>query len=260
VGETRVPELFRLDGRAAVVTGASSGMGVAFAEALAAAGARVLLAARRGDRLEALAARLRAGGAEARALVCDVSRPEEVERLRDAALGAFGAVDVLVNNAGYTSVVPAEAQSLEDWRGQLDVNLTGAFLCAQRLGAAMLEAGRGNLVNVASVLGLVGSGQVAQAAYAASKGGLVNLTRELAAQWARRGVRVNALAPGWFPTEMTADMFGDEASLRWMRSRTPMGRAGELPELWGPLLFLASDASSFVTGHVLVVDGGWTAV
>ena len=260
MGETRVPELFRLDGRAAVVTGASSGMGVAFAEALAAAGARVLLAARRGDRLEALAARLRAGGAEARAVVCDVSRPEEVERLRDAALGAFGAVDVLVNNAGYTSVVPAEAQSLEDWRGQLDVNLTGAFLCAQRLGAAMLEAGRGNLVNVASVLGLVGSGQVAQAAYAASKGGLVNLTRELAAQWARRGVRVNALAPGWFPTEMTADMFGDEASLRWMRSRTPMGRAGELPELWGPLLFLASDASSFVTGHVLVVDGGWTAV
>jgi hypothetical protein len=110
------------------------------------------------------------------------------------------------------------------------------------------------------VLGLVASGQVAQAAYAASKGGVVNLTRELAAQWARRGVRVNALAPGWFPTEMTADMFADERSLAWMRNRTPMGRGGELSELAGPLLFLASDASSFVTGHVLVVDGGWTAV
>jgi NAD(P)-dependent dehydrogenase (short-subunit alcohol dehydrogenase family) len=113
---------------------------------------------------------------------------------------------------------------------------------------------------VASILGLVGSGQVRQAAYAAAKGGVVNLTRELAAQWARRGVRVNALAPGWFPTEMTDEMFGDERSLRWMQGHTPMGRAGELAELEGPLLFLASDASSFVTGQTLAVDGGWTAV
>jgi hypothetical protein len=113
---------------------------------------------------------------------------------------------------------------------------------------------------VASVLGFVASGQIRQAAYAASKGGVLNLTRELAAQWARRGVRVNALAPGWFPTEMTSDMFGDEQSLAWMRSRTPLGRGGELEELVGPLLFLASDASSFVTGHVLTVDGGWTIV
>ncbi|MDX1650389.1 MAG: SDR family oxidoreductase, partial [Myxococcota bacterium] len=185
---------------------------------------------------------------------------EDVDRLVAETTARLGPAEILVNNAGFTTVVPAESQSLADWRGHLDVNLTGAFLCAQRFGRGMLEAGRGVIVNVASVLGLVASGQIKQAAYAASKGGMVNLTRELAAQWARRGVRVNAIAPGWFPTEMTDEMFDDERSLRWMRSRTPMGRGGELDELVGPLLFLASDASSFVTGQVLVVDGGWTAV
>ena len=189
-----------------------------------------------------------------------MSREEEVEGLVAETQRAFGAADVLVNNAGFTTVVAAEDQTAEDWRAHLDVNLTGVFLCAQRFGRQMLDAGHGNIVNVASVLGFVASGQIRQAAYAASKGGVVNLTRELAAQWARRGVRVNALAPGWFPTEMTADMFGDERSLGWMRSRTPLGRGGELEELIGPLLFLASDASSFVTGHVLTVDGGWTIV
>ena len=194
------------------------------------------------------------------AVACDVARETDVDALVAATLAAFGRVDVLVNNAGFTQIVPAEDQALADWRAQIDVNLTGVFLCAQRFGRAMLEAGRGSVVNVASILGLVGSGQVRQAAYAAAKGGVVNLTRELAAQWARRGVRVNALAQGWFPTEMTDEMFGDERSLRWMQSHTPMGRAGELAELEGPLLFLASDASSFVTGQTLAVDGGWTAV
>ena len=251
---------FRLAGRVAVVTGASSGMGVTFAEALAAAGARVVVAARRGERLRELVLEIERHGGEALAVTCDVSREEEVDGLVAATLRAYGAADVLVNNAGFTTVIAAEEQSVEDWRAHLDVNLTGVFLCAQRFGRHMLEEGRGSIVNVASVLGFVASGQVRQAAYAASKGGVVNLTRELAAQWARRGVRVNALAPGWFPTEMTADMFGDERSLGWMRSRTPLGRGGQLDELIGPLLFLASDASSFVTGHVLTVDGGWTIV
>jgi len=256
----RPEALFRLDGRVAVVTGASSGMGVTFAQALAAAGARVVVAARRAERLDAVVREIEAQGGAACAVSCDVAREEDVERLVAESHAAFGPVDVLVNNAGFTTVVAAEEQGLDDWRAHLDVNLTGTFLCAQRFGRAMLAAGRGTIVNVASVLGFVASGQIRQAGYAASKGGVVNLTRELAAQWARRGVRVNALAPGWFPTEMTADMFADPRSLAWMRSRTPLGRGGELDELVGPLLFLASDASSFMTGHVLTVDGGWTIV
>jgi len=251
---------FRLDGRVAVVTGASSGMGVGFAETLARAGARVVLAARRADLLGAVAEGIRKRGGEALVVRCDVAREDEIDGLVAATLAAFGSIDVLVNNAGFTTIVAAEDQALADWRAHVDVMLTGSFLCAQRFGRHMLAVGKGNIINVASMLGMVGSGQVRQAAYAAAKGGQVNLTRELAAQWARKGVRVNALAPGWFPTEMTSDMFQDERSMRWMKSRTPMGRGGELSELAGPLLFLASDASSFVTGHVLVVDGGWTIV
>jgi len=252
--------LFSLTGRVALVTGASSGLGVAFARGLHAAGASVVLAARRADRIDALASELSGGPAGALAVPCDVSREEDVERLVRTATGRLGRLDVLVNNAGVSHVAPAEEEEAARFRQVLDVNLTGAFLCARAAGRVMLAAGRGSIVNVASVLGLVGGGQIPQASYCASKGGLVNLTRELAAQWARRGVRVNALAPGWFASEMTAGMFADERSLRWLRSRDPMGRAGEPHELVGPALFLASDASSYVTGQVIAVDGGWTIV
>jgi NAD(P)-dependent dehydrogenase (short-subunit alcohol dehydrogenase family) len=252
--------LFRVDGRVAVVTGASSGIGAALAEGLARAGARVVLVARRADRIDELAKRLGTEGAEAVAHTCDVAVEAEVDQLAARVLERFGRADILVNNAGITRVIPAQDEPLETFEQVLATNLTGAFLCSQRFGRAMLAARSGAIVNVASVLGMVGSGQVPQASYAASKGGLVNLTRELAAQWARKGVRVNALAPAWFPSEMTQEMFDDERSRQWIRGRTPMGRAGDPKELVGPLLFLASDAASYVTGQILAVDGGWTIV
>jgi len=256
----RSEALFDVGGRVAIVTGASSGIGVALARGLAEAGARVVVAARRQDALAGVAAELTAIGAEVAAVPCDVADSASVDALVAAALDRFGGVDILVNNAGITEIGPAEEETRETFERVLAINLTGAFLCAQRCARTMLARGRGSIVNVASVLGLVGTGQIPQASYAASKGGLVNLTRELAAQWARRGVRVNGLAPAWFATEMTGEMFSDERSLRWIRNRTPMGRAGEPHELVGPLLFLASDAASYVTGHVLPVDGGWTIV
>jgi len=256
----RPEPLFRLDGRVAVVTGASSGLGVDIARGLARAGASVVLAARRRDRLVELAAELEGEGARALAVACDVANEADVDRLCRETVDAFGRVDVLVNNAGITEIGKAEDEPREVWDRVIAVNLTGVFLCCQRFARVMLEAGQGSIVNVASVLGLVGVGQVPQASYAASKGGVVNLTRELAAQWARRGLRVNTVAPAWFASEMTGDMFDDERSMVWVRQRTPMGRPGAEHELVGPVLFLASDASSYVTGHTLPVDGGWTMV
>ena len=257
---SKLDELFGLDGKVAVVTGASSGLGVGFARALAEAGASLVLAARRKERLESLATELERAGTDVLAVECDVTEPQQVEHLKDACLERFGRVDVLVNNAGMTAITAAELESEESFLRVMNVNLNGAFFCAQRFGRAMLEAGSGSIINVASIFGVVGSGSIPQASYAASKGALVNLTRELGAQWARRGVRVNAIAPAFFPSEMTDEMFVDERSMNWLRRKTPAGRPGEARELDGALLFLASDASTYVIGQILAVDGGWTAV
>jgi NAD(P)-dependent dehydrogenase (short-subunit alcohol dehydrogenase family) len=246
---------FDLSGRVAIVTGASSGLGTRFARVLAAAGANVVVAARRADRLEKLATEI-----DGMAVACDVTDDDAVHALVARTIDRYGQVDVLVNNAGIGVPQPALDEPPDVFRYTVAVNLTGAFVACQAAGRHMLERGHGAIVNVVSMLGLVGTGQVPFASYAASKAGLVNLTRELGAEWARGGVRVNALAPGWFPSEMTADMFADEKSMAWMRRKAPMGRAGQPHELDGALLFLASDASSYVTGHVLTVDGGWTAV
>jgi NAD(P)-dependent dehydrogenase (short-subunit alcohol dehydrogenase family) len=255
-----VEELFGLKGRVAVVTGASSGLGVGFARALADAGAHLVLAARRADRLDELARELGNAGVEVLPVACDVTNSSEVEALKDACLKRFGRVDILVNNAGTTEVAPAEDESEEAFLRVLNVNLNGAFYCAQRFGRVMLEAGQGSIINVASIFGMVGSGSIPQTSYVASKGAVVSMTRELAAQWARRGVRVNAIAPGFFLSEMTEEMFSDERSMSWLRKKTPAGRPGEVSELYGAVIYLASDASTYVTGQTIAVDGGWTAI
>jgi len=251
---------FRLDDRVAIVTGASSGLGVRFARVLHAAGARVVLVARRRDRLEDLAAEL--GDAVPHA--ADLANPDEVPGVVEAALDRFGRVDVVVNNAGFGKRAPAEEASLSTFRTVLEVNLVAPFTLAQHAARWMIESGAGgSIVNIASIWGVVGVGQIPDAAYAASKGALVNMTRELAAQWARKRVRVNTIAPGWFRSEMTIgedSMFGNERSEKWIRQRTPMGRGGEPHELDGALLFLAGDTSTFVTGQTICVDGGWTAI
>jgi len=256
----KIDNLFGLENKTAIITGASSGLGVTFTNALADAGANVVLAARRKDLLDKMITKLNAEKKKAIAVSCDVAHEEDVARLVDVTMENYGRVDILVNNAGIANSVPAENETADQFRRVIDVNLTGTFMCARQCGAVMLEAGNGSIINIASIMGLVGIGQIPQSAYNASKGAVINLTRELAAQWARRGVRVNALAPGWFPSEMTSDLFDSEDAVRFLKRKTPMGRLGNPSELVGPLLLLASDASSFITGQTLVVDGGWTIV
>ena len=249
--------LFRLDGRVVVVTGASSGLGDRFTRVLHAAGAHVVVAARRAARLDALAADL---GERVTAVTTDLTVAEDREQLVERALGVTGRIDVLVNNAGVSDPTPAESETLEHFLGTMDLNVVAPFHLCQLVGRSMLAAGDGSIVNVASILGLVAASPMKDASYCTSKGALVNMTRQLGCEWGRKGVRVNALAPGWFPSEMTqADMFDDEGGAQFVVRNTPMGRAGRIDELDGALLFLAGPASSYVTGQVLAVDGGWTA-
>jgi NAD(P)-dependent dehydrogenase (short-subunit alcohol dehydrogenase family) len=255
VPEPDLADLFRLDDRVVVITGASSGLGERFARVAHAAGARVVLAARRADLLETLAADLPG----ALAVPTDVTVDTDLERLVASAVDAHGRVDVLVNNAGVSDPVPSEDETVDHWRWVMQVNLDSVYRLCQLAGRHMLEQGRGSIVNVASILGLVASNPINESSYVASKHAVVGITRQLGAEWARRGVRVNAIAPGFFRTDMASEMFTDESSIRFLRRNTPMGRGGEPEELDGALLFLASDASSYVTGHTLVVDGGWTA-
>lgn len=246
---------FALHDRVALVTGASSGLGARFARVLDAAGAKLVLAARRADRIEQLAGELR----DALPIACDITDDAQVGALVDKGLRHHRQIDILVNAAGDAEAYSAEEEPLDSFRRIIAINLVAAFAVSQRVGRHMLERGRGSIINIASVLGLVGGGIRSVPSYAASKGGLVNLTRELALEWADRGVRVNAIAPAYFPSELTEQIFASEKALAMIARMTPMRRPGKQHELDGALLFFASDASSYVTGQVLAVDGGLLA-
>jgi len=248
-----VLDRFLIDDRVAVVTGASSGLGVAFAQALAEAGANVVLGARRADRLQETRALVEAAGRKAVAVQTDVTDPGDCQALVRAAMDEFGRVDILVNNAGVGTAVPATRETPEQFRSVIDLNLNGCYWMAQECGRVMQPGS--SIINVSSVLGLTTAG-LPQAAYASSKAGLIGLTRDLAQQWTgRRGIRVNAIAPGYFASEMT-DQFETEYFDSTILPRTLCKRLGEPEELSAALLFLASDASSYITGITLPVEGG----
>jgi NAD(P)-dependent dehydrogenase (short-subunit alcohol dehydrogenase family) len=242
-----------LTGRVAVVTGASSGLGARFAGVLADAGADVIAAARRLERLEELA-----DGRRIVPVRCDVTDDADVARLVETALDRFGRLDVCVNNAGASSGGPDRQSTLEAFRGVLRLNVDAVFALSQAAAAPMRAQRSGSVINVSSMFSLVASAPVPDAGYVASKSAVNGLTRELAAQWAADGVRVNAIAPGFFHSEMTAGLVEDERAQKWFERVCPMGRPGRPDELDGILLFLASDASTYCTGQVFVIDGGWT--
>ena len=254
----RLQELFDLNGKVAVVTGGSIGLGKQMAEALAEAKASVVLAARKVERCEEEAAAIKDKfKVEAMAIRCDVSDPEQVRSLMQQTVERLGRLDVLVNNAGITWGAPAEDYPLEKWRQILDVNLTGSFIAAKEAAHIMKERGGGSIINLASIAGFVGirPGLMDAVAYNASKGGIVVLTRDLAVKWAPYGIRVNAIAPGWVPTHMSSALL--ERRGQQMLDQIPLGRFGGDDDLKGAIVYLASQASSYVTGHILSVDGGW---
>jgi NAD(P)-dependent dehydrogenase (short-subunit alcohol dehydrogenase family) len=243
---------FRLDGKVAVITGASSGLGVAFAEGLAEAGADIAICARRVEKLEQTRSRVEATGRRCIAVPADVAKPEDCQRFVDAAVSELGRVDILINNAGIGTAAPATREQPDEFRRVIDINLNGSYWMAQACGRAMTDGG--SIINIGSVLGSTTAG-LPQAAYASSKAAIIGLTRDLAQQWTgRKGIRVNALAPGFFASEMTEQY--PEGYLDMMMIRVPSGRAGDPTELVAAAIFLASDASSYVTGALLPVDGG----
>jgi NAD(P)-dependent dehydrogenase (short-subunit alcohol dehydrogenase family) len=252
-------KLFDLTGKTAIVTGGGKGIGRQMAEGLAEAGANLVLCARKAERCEQTAAELEELGVKALGTGCDVRDQAQVQAVIDRTVADFGGVDILVNNAGVVWGATPEDMPLEGWQKVVDVNLTGVFLFSQAAGRTMIERGGGSIVNIASVAGLHGAPPeiVNTIVYHATKGGVIAFTRDLAWKWAAHGIRVNAIAPGWFPSDMAnfvLDLAGEE-----LLKRVPLRRFGGPEDLKGPVVFLASDAAAYVTGHTLVVDGGQSA-
>jgi NAD(P)-dependent dehydrogenase (short-subunit alcohol dehydrogenase family) len=248
-------ELFDLTSRVALVTGASSGLGHRIALILAAAGATVAVTARRADRL----ADLESNEQSIRAFPADLTSASERVALVAEIEAQLGPIDILVNNAGAVNATSIENESLDDFATMIELNLTAAWHLMKLVGVSMVERQQGSIVNMASILGVVGATPAKDSGYSAAKGGLVNLTREMGLQWARKGVRVNAICPGWFQTEMIEDLTSTENGTSFITTNTPMMRVGQVDEIDGAVLLLASDAGSFMTGSIVMVDGGWTA-
>jgi gluconate 5-dehydrogenase len=255
-----VKELFDLTGKVALVTGGSRGLGQEMAEGLAEAGAALLLAARREQWLGPTVDEMKKRGFRCEGVICDVSKPDDVQAAVQKTLDAYGQIDILINNAGVSWGALAEEMPLEKWRMVIDIDLTGVFLFCQAAGREMIKRQYGRIINVASITGLRGSLPDGQhiAGYVAAKGGVLALTRELAAKWAQYNIRVNAIAPGFFPSRLTEKVL--EKDLPRIAAATPMGRVGREGELKGVAVFLAADASNYITGQTIVVDGGGTIV
>ena len=254
-----VRDLFDLEGKTAIVTGGGSGIGRQMAEGLAEMGANLVLCARKAERCEQAARELEQTGVRALGLGCDVRLPDQVHAVVDRTIAELGSVDILVNNAGTVWGASPEDMPLEGWQKVVDVNLTGVFLFAQAAGRIMIERGGGSIVNIASVAGLQGGPPeiMNTIVYNATKGGVIAFTRDLACKWAQHGIRANAIAPGWFPSDMSSYVLDRHAER--LTEHIPLRRFGGSEDLKGAVVFLASDASAYVTGHTLIVDGGESA-
>jgi NAD(P)-dependent dehydrogenase (short-subunit alcohol dehydrogenase family) len=251
-------QIFDLTGRVAIVTGGSVGLGRQMAEGLAEMGANLVLCARKKERCERTAQELQKLGVEVLALGCDVKEPGSIQEVADATVKKFGRIDILINNAGTSWGAPVESMTLEQWNKVIETNLTGTFLFSQAVGKVMIGQRRGKIINIASVAGLRGSSPKFSAiGYSASKGGVIIFTKDLACKWGMHNIHVNAIAPGWFPTDMSGKLI--ERNKEALLANVPLGRFGGPQDLKGAAIFLASDASDFVTGNILVVDGGQSA-
>jgi len=254
-----IKELLSLDGRVSVVTGGATGIGFQMATGLAEAGSNIVICSRKLENCEQAAHEIEKLGVSALAVACDVTQPDQVEAMKDATLKKFGRVDVLVNNAGRAWAAPPEDMPLERWQQVFDLNITAPFLCAQVLGREMIKAKQGRIINIASIAGLVGRNPKAynSVAYGASKGALVNFTRDLAVKWAQHNIRVNCICPGFFVTPLNQKLY--EKNKENIDREIPLGRTGGPDDLKGIAVLLASDASNFITGAIIPVDGGAVA-